>query len=134
MKCRTPTATGFRLTLVLFAYLVTVLQSTAAGADIVESPRNIPVIDDVDILVVGGSVGGIATALQAAKNGASVFLVSSRSYLGTDICGTYRFWLEPGEAPTTPLGKMLFPPGSGTLTGRASLRLSGLGGHCWGLT
>ena len=73
-----------------------------------ESPREIPVIYDVDVVVVGGSSGAVAAATAAAQQGARVFLAAPRPYLGEDICGTYRLWLEPDETPTSALAKTLF--------------------------
>jgi len=73
-----------------------------------ESARELPVLYDVDIVVVGGTSGGVAAAVEAARQGASVFLAAPRPYLGEDLCGTYRLWLEPGEEPATPLAKKLF--------------------------
>lgn len=73
-----------------------------------ESARDIPVIYDVDVVVVGGSSGAVAAATAAAQQGARVFLAAPRPYLGEDICGTYRLWLEPDEIPASPLAKTLF--------------------------
>jgi len=73
-----------------------------------ESARNIPVAYDVDVVVVGGTSGGVAAAVAAAERGAKVFLAAERPYLGEDICGTYRFWLEPGEVSSLPLAKKVF--------------------------
>jgi len=73
-----------------------------------ESACNIPVAYDVDVVVVGGTSGGVAAAVAAAQRGAKVFLAAERPYLGEDLCGTYRLWLEPGEEPTLPLAKKLF--------------------------
>jgi flavin-dependent dehydrogenase len=73
-----------------------------------ESARDIPVAYDVDVVVVGGTSGGVAAAVEAAKKGARVSLAAERPYLGEDLCGTYRLWLEPGEEPISPLAKKLF--------------------------
>jgi len=73
-----------------------------------ESARDIPVAYDVDVVVVGGTSGGVAAAVAAAEKGARVFLLASRPYLGQDLCGTYRLWLEPGEEPASSLAKKLF--------------------------
>jgi len=73
-----------------------------------ESARDIPVAYDVDVVVVGGTTGGVAAAVEAAQQGAKVFLAAQRPYLGADLCGTYRLWLEPGEKPTTLLARKLF--------------------------
>ena len=68
----------------------------------------LPVIHDVDVVVVGGGAGGVEAALAAAKNGAKVFLAAPRPYLGEDICATYRLWLEADEQPATALAKEIF--------------------------
>ncbi|MFQ6035662.1 MAG: FAD-dependent oxidoreductase [Sedimentisphaerales bacterium] len=73
-----------------------------------ESARDIPVAYNVDVLVVGGTSGGVAAAVEAAQKGVTVFLAAQRPYLGHDLCGTYRLWLEPGEEPTSPLARRLF--------------------------
>ena len=73
-----------------------------------ESARNIPVAYNVDVVVVGGTSGGVAAAVAAAEHGARVFLAAERPYLGEDICGTYRLWLKPGEAPSLPLARKVF--------------------------
>jgi len=87
-------------------------RKTGAGAAykraVNESARNFPVSYDVDIVVVGGTSGGVAAAVEAAQKGATVFLMAQRPYLGEDLCGTYRLWLKPGEEPTSPLARRLF--------------------------
>ena len=73
-----------------------------------ESARSIPVAYDIDVVVVGGTSGGVAAAVAAAEQGAKVFLAAERPYLGEDLCGAYRLWLEPGEEPDSPLAEELF--------------------------
>lgn len=80
----------------------------ASGNVIAESARQIPILYDVDVVVVGGSSGAVSAAVAAAQNGARVFLAAPRPYLGEDICGTYRLWLEPDEEPLSPLAMALF--------------------------
>jgi flavin-dependent dehydrogenase len=75
---------------------------------IVESARDIPVAYDVDVVVVGGGVGAITAAVEAANEGASVFLAAPRPYLGEDVAGTLRLWLEKGRKAETALEKQLF--------------------------
>ena len=79
---------------------------------VVASARQIPVAYDVDVVVVGGTSGGVAAAVEAAQKGARVFLAAERPYLGEDLCGTYRLWLEADEAPGSPLARKVFaePP------------------------
>ncbi len=59
----------------------------------------LPIIQKVDVIVLGGSTAGVAAAEAASKNGAKVFLVCGHPYLGEDVCGTYRLW------DTKPSGK-----------------------------
>ncbi|MCX5637160.1 MAG: FAD-dependent oxidoreductase, partial [Planctomycetota bacterium] len=73
-----------------------------------ESARDIPVAYDVDVVVVGGTSGGVAAAVGAAQKGAKVFLAAQRPYLGEDLCSTYQLWLEPGEKPSLPLARKIF--------------------------
>lgn len=50
-----------------------------------ESPRQTPVRQDVDILVVGGGPAGITAALAAAESGLKVALIENRSFLGGNM-------------------------------------------------
>ncbi len=59
-----------------------------------QSERKLPVVYQVDVVVIGGSTAGVAAAVKAAKNGAKVFLAAQEPYLGEDICGTYRLWRD----------------------------------------
>ena len=90
--------------LILFA----VLAMPGTAATVIESPREIPLAYDVDVVVVGGTSRGVAAAEAAAKHGASVFLAAPRPYLGEDLCGTYRLWLEPEEVPESDLARAMF--------------------------
>lgn len=52
-------------------------------ADIVKIPkREVPVIAEVDVLVVGGGPAGVSAAVCAARQGASTMLVERYGYLG----------------------------------------------------
>ncbi len=77
-------------------------------AAVVESERAIPVCQNVDVVVVGGTCGAVAAAEAAAKSGAKVFLAAPRPYLGDDVAGTLRLWLEDGEVSESPLAKALY--------------------------
>ncbi|MCF7669603.1 MAG: FAD-dependent oxidoreductase [Verrucomicrobia bacterium] len=84
---------------------LTALLFTAVGAT---EHQKIPVIFDGDVLVIGGSTAAVAAATEAANAGADVFLTTRLHYLGEDMCGTYRLWLNEGEKPDTPLAKKVF--------------------------
>ena len=90
----------------LICMLLAVLPASAAT--VIESAREIPLAYDVDVVVVGGTTRGVAAAEEAAKLGAKVFLAAPRPYLGEDLCGTYRLWLEKGEVPESPLAQAMF--------------------------
>ena len=55
---------------------------------VVQSQREIPVAQDVDVVVVGGSSAAVQAALAAQAAGASVSLLAPRTYLGDDLAGT----------------------------------------------
>ena len=76
-----------------------------------QSERKIPVAYTVDVVVVGGSTAAVAAATSAAQKGAKVFLVAQETYLGEDVCGTYRYWNIHPDALNTQLGKKLFGNG-----------------------
>ncbi len=105
-----------QLTLLLlmfsWSFINTGCSKTSPKRAVNESSRDIPVAYDVDVVVIGGTSGGVAAAVEAAQNGAKVFLAAQRPYLGADLCATYRLWLEPGEVPALPLQKKVFaePP------------------------
>ncbi len=73
-----------------------------------QSPRQIPVAEEVDVVVIGGSTGAVAAAVAAAGEGAEVFLAAPYPYLGEDMTATLRLWLEPGEVPQSPLAQRIF--------------------------
>lgn len=86
-----------------------VLRASCPAAEVVkESPRQIPIAGQADVVVVGGSTGAVAAATAAAQGGAKVILIAPFPYLGDDMTATLRLWLEKGETSTSPLGKRLF--------------------------
>jgi hypothetical protein len=52
---------------------------------ITEAPREIPVRQEVDVLVVGGGPAGIIAAKAAAEDGLRVMLIDSRSFVGGNM-------------------------------------------------
>ncbi len=72
----------------------------------------IPVFAHVDLVVIGGSTGAVAAAVEAARAGRRVFLGAAENYLGADICGAGRWWL-PDESPADhPLIEALYSQAS----------------------
>ncbi len=58
------------------------VQQTQAGATILEPAREIPVIEETDVLVVGGGPAGVAAAIAAGRAGARTVLVERYNHLG----------------------------------------------------
>lgn len=93
----------------LLAGLALLASSAPAGeARIVDPAGTVPILHQVDVVVVGGSAGAVAAAAAAAAQGASVFLAAPRTYLGDDICATYRYALAADEVPYDPLSRAVF--------------------------
>lgn len=102
-----------RINITLRAFCAFLVLSGAVGArgaepSVAETPRKVPVAGSADIVIVGGSSGAVSAAVAAAKSGATVFLVAPRPYLGEDIAGPMRLWLEPGEEPASELAQKMF--------------------------
>jgi len=77
------------------AFVVSLMSVCFVLADnVFQSEREIPCVRDCDVLVVGGGGAAVAAAIAAKTNGASVFLVAPRNYLGDDIAGTRELWPE----------------------------------------
>lgn len=73
-----------------------------------QSARGIPSAEQADVLVVGGTTGGVAAAAQAARSGARVVLITQYPYLGEEVCATLRLWGEPDGQSDSPLTRRLF--------------------------
>ncbi|MEZ6090768.1 MAG: FAD-dependent oxidoreductase [Pirellulaceae bacterium] len=82
--------------------------STRGQSAVLETERQIPIAYQADVVVVGGTTGAVSAAIAAAEQGASVFLAAPRPYLGEDVCGTLRLWLEADEQPEADLERKLF--------------------------
>jgi flavin-dependent dehydrogenase len=89
-----------------------------------QSEREIPVIASVDVVVIGGTVAGVAAAESAAGDGAKVLLVAPRTYLGEDLCATLRLELKEGRVLETDLEKRLFQEKRTTTPGHVKSTLA----------
>ena len=94
----------------LTALAAFVAPAACAQDYVADPPRDLAVMTRADVVVVGGTSAGVAAALAAAQDGARVVLLAPRPYLGEDLCGTYRLWLEPDEQPDSDLARRLFVP------------------------
>ncbi|MCP4639784.1 MAG: FAD-dependent oxidoreductase [bacterium] len=102
-------ATGRARILVLcLAWLASAYSFTAHAAPVVnETARELPLVYEADVAVVGGGTGAVAAAVAAAESGATVFLATPRPYLGADMCAPLRLWLESGETPESSFEEQL---------------------------
>ncbi|WOO40089.1 FAD-dependent oxidoreductase [Rubellicoccus peritrichatus] len=66
----------------------------------------LPIVADVDIVIIGATAAAVSTALSAHRHDASVYVISSRPYFGEDICAAYRFW--PKSAQGNALSHAIF--------------------------
>ena len=98
---------SFIFTVIVLSMLLLV-ESQAQTKTVSESERQIPLSYDVDVIVVGGTLRGVAAAEAAAKGGAKVFLATDRPYLGEDVCATQRLWIKSDQKPKTELGKSIY--------------------------
>ncbi len=80
----------------------------AGAAGVVESEKALPLVQDVDVVVVGGSSGAVAAACKAAGAGAKVFVVAPRPYLGEDMAGKLRLRAEADDDSRCELKKRMF--------------------------
>ena len=111
-----PTVTAV-LSVAVVAFTIAVYARQANGRDfqaaaldryVRSSARDIPISAKVDIVVVGGSEGGIAAAWKAAKAGSSVLIVNGNYFFSDDVSAKARYWLEPDEVPRREFSKALF--------------------------
>ena len=84
--------------------------SPLAGRAFFKAPYQQPVWKDADVVVIGSTTGGIAAALEAAEVGAKVFVVSPLSYMGEDVCGSFRYWPSVRDSKSA-LFRKVFPGG-----------------------
>jgi len=82
--------------------LVTALIVTIGGA--APAATALPPTFDVDVLVIGGSPGGVAAAVGAARSGASVVLAEDDRQLGGIITSA---WLTTFDMNMSPAGEHL---------------------------
>ena len=78
------------------------------AANWVEPNKTLPLAQDVDVVIVGGTCGAVAAAEAAAKAGAKVFLVTAYGSLGEDVAGTLRVWTSEAEVKSTELMGAMF--------------------------
>ncbi len=59
--------------------------------------QDLAVLYTCDVVVYGGSFGGVAAAVELAHSGYCVTLVEPRTYLGHEVTAMLRPWLSAGQ-------------------------------------
>jgi ribulose 1,5-bisphosphate synthetase/thiazole synthase len=67
------------------------------GMSVQLSLSRLPVLRKADVVIIGGSLTGIASALEFARAGRKTVLVEHRMYLGREISATLRPWVHLGK-------------------------------------
>lgn len=92
-----------------FLTLASVMVCGAAWSEgIVEAEKALPLVQDVDVVVVGGSSGAVAAACKAAEAGAKVFVVAPRPYFGEDMAGKLNLRLAGDDDTRCKIEKAIF--------------------------
>lgn len=81
------------------------------------SRRELPILRTAEIAIVGGSLAGVAAALEFARAGRKVVLIEPRTYMGREITATLRPWITLGEFPATELVEGLIANARGKAEG-----------------
>lgn len=68
---------------------------------------DIPVIKTVDVVIVGGTTGGVGLAVELSRLGLKTLLVENRRYVGTDVCSAVRLWPTEWGKCDTPIAKAI---------------------------
>ncbi|WP_309397043.1 FAD-dependent oxidoreductase [Cerasicoccus maritimus] len=76
--------------------------------NVFDASQQLPIVKNVDVLILGGTSGAISLALSVQASGLSVFVVAPRTYLGEDICGAYRYWPTATPAAEDTLADAVF--------------------------
>jgi flavin-dependent dehydrogenase len=69
--------------------------------------QQIDILKTCDAAVVGGSIAGVATALELARAGHKVVLVESHTYLGREITSTLRPWIPLSQPQSQELPEII---------------------------
>lgn len=96
-------------------FIFGVIAAPNVSADwVAETPGELPVVGEYDVVIIGSGTGAVAAAVEAADLGASVFLASPYPYLGEDMTATLRMMRDPNTKIEDPLAALIFndSPGS----------------------
>ena len=99
---------SFVISLLIILSTSNLANAQPSSAYLYQSEREIPVVKEVDVIVVGGTVPAVTAAISAAGEGAEVFLIEQKSYLGEDMTATLRLERTGSSTPPTEIGRNIF--------------------------
>jgi len=71
--------------------------------DVIIQDRNkLPVLDECDVVVVGGGLSGVAAAVTTARKGMDTILIAERSYLGKEVVSSRSCILDQTDKALSP--------------------------------
>ncbi len=80
--------------------------SFAPAVTLLNSSSNDPIAAEIDqqldTIIIGGSLAGCLTACKLARQGSRVLLIEPRTYLGHEITATYRPWIQKESIKNLP--------------------------------
>lgn len=81
----------------MLSWGVSLISSALLAETVAQSAAELPVLEETDVLVVGGGYAATAAALEAKAAGAKVFVVMPRQNPADDLISTRRLWLADGD-------------------------------------
>jgi hypothetical protein len=69
---------------------------------ILQDRRRLPVLDECEVVVVGGGLSGVAAAVTTARKGMRTILIAERSYLGREVVSSYSCTLDQADKALSP--------------------------------
>src|SRR5664280_2814172 len=75
--------------------------STANGRSVRFERSRVPILLRAAVIIAGGSLAGVAAALEFARAGKKVVIVEHRTYLGREVAATLKPWVDLGGLAQT---------------------------------
>jgi ribulose 1,5-bisphosphate synthetase/thiazole synthase len=73
------------------------MSAGAEGTSVRIDRSRIPVLHNVDVVILGGSLAAVASALRFSRSGLTVVMVEHRNYLGREVSATLKPWVDLGQ-------------------------------------
>ncbi|MDO5571737.1 MAG: FAD-dependent oxidoreductase [Bacteroidales bacterium] len=90
-----------------------------------EKQKDIPVIEEMDVVIVGGTIAAVEAAVAVSKQRKSAMLITSFPYLGEDACGTLNLYKGYNDTKANDSGNSAYVGIAGSLQTNLSVKLFG---------